>query len=135
VIVLDTDVISDLMRPRPAPALVARLAGVPVAEHCTTAITLGELAYGAYRVERPELYERAMQLLAGVRVLAFDRDAAERYGRIRCELERAGARLPDPDLRIAATVLAHDATLVTGNTRHFGRVTGLGVEDWLRERP
>jgi len=132
VIVLDTDVVSNLMRPRPSPSLVARLANVPAAEQSTTAVTIGELAYGANRVQRPELYERAMRLLTGTRVLPFDRDAAEHYGRIRSDLERDGARLPDPDLRIAATVLAHQATLITGNTRHFGRIAELTVDDWLR---
>ncbi len=131
-IVLDTDVVSDLMRPRPAPQLVERLAETAAPEQATTAVTVGELAYGARRVDRPELYERAMRLLAGVSVLPFDRDAAERYGDIRSELERAGRRLPDPDLRIAATALAHGAVLITGNVRHFERVPGLSCEDWLR---
>jgi tRNA(fMet)-specific endonuclease VapC len=131
-IVLDTDVVSDLMRPRPAPQLVERLAATAAGEQATTAVTVGELAYGARRVDRPELYERAMRLLAGVSVLPFDRVAAERYGDIRSELERAGRPLPDPDLRIAATALAHGALLVTGNFRHFERVPGLSCEDWLR---
>jgi tRNA(fMet)-specific endonuclease VapC len=131
-IVLDTDAVSELMRPRPSPSLVTRLKGVPMAEQATTAITVGELAYGAHRVDRPELFERAMRLLAGTRVLAFDNHSAEHYGRIRSELERRGARLADPDLRIAATALGHQATLITGNTRHFQRVPGLRYENWLR---
>lgn len=131
-IVLDTDVVSDLMRPKPSPALVARLAEVSASEQSTTAVTLGELAYGANRAKRPELYTRAMGLLKGTRVFPFDRDAAEHYGHIRCELERAGARLADPDLRIAAIVLAQSATLISGNVRHFGRVSGLTVQDWMR---
>src|ERR1700691_1617173 len=104
-IVLDTDIVSDLMRPQPSPHLLERLAGKAASEEATTAITIGELAYGARRVDRPDLYERAMRLLSDVPVLPFDRDAAERYGSIRSELERAGRRLPDPDLRIAATTL------------------------------
>jgi predicted nucleic acid-binding protein len=132
VIVLDTDVISDLMRPRPSARLVERLAAIDVSEQATTAITIGELAYGARHAERPELYERAVRLLSGTRVLPFDRDAATSYGSIRHELERDGRRLPDPDLRIAATALVHRAVLITGNTRHFERVPGLSCEDWLR---
>jgi tRNA(fMet)-specific endonuclease VapC len=130
-IVLDTDAVSDLMRPRPSPTLMARLGETPSSAQATTAVTVGELAYGAHRVDRPDLFERAMSLLSDVRVLAFDGDAAQRYGRIRSELERT-KRLDDPDLRIAATVLAHDATLITGNTRHFQRIPGLRCEDWLR---
>jgi tRNA(fMet)-specific endonuclease VapC len=132
VIVLDTDVISELMRRNPAPSMVARLGEVPAAEQCTTAVTIGELAYGARKVGRPELYERALVLLGQTRVLSFDREAAEAYGRIRSDLERRGTRLADPDLRIAATALVHRATVITGNVRHFSRVPGLSVEDWLR---
>lgn len=130
-IVLDTDIVSNLMRPRPAPTLVARLAEVPADEQCTTAITIGELAYGANRIDRPDLYARAVDLLSGARVLPFDQEAAEHYGRIRSDLEGQGERLADPDLRIAATAVAHQATLITGNVRHFDRVTTLAVEDWL----
>jgi predicted nucleic acid-binding protein len=131
-IILDTDVVSDLMRPRPSSRLIERLAEIDASEQATTAITIGELAYGAQHADRHELYERAVRLLSGTRVLPFDRDAAERYGSIRSELEREGRRLPDPDLRIAATALAHRAVLITGNLRHFERVPGLDCEDWLR---
>jgi tRNA(fMet)-specific endonuclease VapC len=132
VIVLDTDDVSDLMRPRPSARLVERLAAIDASEQATTAITIGEMAYGARHAKRPELYERAVRLLSGTRVLPFDGDAATRYGSIRHELERDGRRLPDPDLRIAATALVHRAVLITGNTRHFERVPGLSCEDWLR---
>lgn len=131
-IVFDTDVISDLMRPRPSSALVARLSVASSAEQCTTAITVGELSFGAHRVDRPELFVRVMELLTGTRVLPFDEEAAQRYGAVRSELERAGTRLPDPDLRIASIVLVNDATLVSGNTRHFERVPELVVENWFR---
>ncbi len=131
-IVVDTDVLSELMRARPSPVLTARLERVAMVEQATTAITLGEIAYGARKAGRPALYRRAVELLHGVRVLAFDGTAAERYGALRAQLERAGLRLADPDLRIAAIVTAHDATLVTGNVRHFARVPGLAVENWLR---
>ncbi len=53
------------------------------------------------------------------------------YAEIRVALEASGQRLDDPDLRIAAICLAHDLTLVTGNVRHFERVPGLRVENWL----
>jgi predicted nucleic acid-binding protein len=130
-IVLDTDAISNLMKPRPSRMLLEQLAEVPVHEQATTAITIGELAYGANRAGRAELYQRAIGLLADVRVLSFDEGAAECYGRLRVELERSGTRLADPDLRIAATTLTHEAELVTGNARHFERVRDLIVHDWL----
>jgi len=131
-IVFDTDVLSDLMRTRPSRGLLAKLGLTPVAEQATTSITLGEIAYGARKIGKPTLYDRAIGLLRGVRVLDFDRAAAEHYGALRAQLEQDGLRLADPDLRIAAIATAHDATLVSGNVRHFARVPGLVVEDWLR---
>lgn len=132
-IILDTDAVSELMRSRPSSRLVARLAEIPIDEQATTAITVGELAYGAYKAGRPELYQRAAGLLKGVYVLDFDHRAAEQYGRVRADLERAGRRLADPDLRIAAIAIVHRATVMSGNQRHFSRVPGLAAEDWLHE--
>lgn len=130
-IILDTDAVSQLMRPRPPSLLLTHLAETPADQHATTAITIGELAYGAYKVGRQELYERAMTLLSGVTVVDFDRVAAQRYGELRATLDRVGTPLADPDLRIAAIVLAHQATLVTGNLRHFARISSLSVQDWV----
>lgn len=64
-------------------------------------------------------------------VLPFDAAAAETYGSLRAGLEASGRRLAEPDLRIASIALARDAVLVTGNERHFRRVNGLAVENWL----
>jgi len=61
-IVLDTDVISDLMRPRPAPSLVARLGEVPSSEQATTAVTVGELAYGASITHHAAYHARSRRL-------------------------------------------------------------------------
>jgi predicted nucleic acid-binding protein len=130
-IVLDTDAVSNLMRTHPSPGLIDMLTGVAVDLQGTTAITVGEIAYGAARIGRPELYRRALDLLSGFRILAFDRTAAEGYGRLRASLEARGQRLDDPDLRIAATALAHSAALVTGNRRHFERIEGLAVRSWI----
>ncbi len=66
-----------------------------------------------------------------VAIVPFDEPAAGLYAEIRVALEASGQRLDDPDLRIAAICLAHDLTLVTGNVRHFERVPGLRVENWL----
>lgn len=74
----------------------------------------------------------ALDLLVGVAVHPFDEAAASRYGSLRADLETRGQRLADPDLRIAAIAVARGLKLVTGNVRHFARVPGLAVEDWLR---
>ena len=128
----DTDVLSATMRREPSLALVRRLAVVPPDHQHTTAVTVGELVYGAARSGRADLAGRVRTLLdEAMIVLPFDATAAGLYGPLRADLERSGRPLAEPDLRIAAIALAHDLTLVTGNGRHFARVPGLRVENWL----
>jgi tRNA(fMet)-specific endonuclease VapC len=128
----DTDVLSTTMKPDPPLALVRRLAALPAAHQNTTAITVGELAYGVAKRGRADLAGRVRTLLeSAVTVLPFDARAAVVYGSVRADLERAGLSLEDADLRIAAITLARDLTLVTGNGRHFDRVPGLRIENWL----
>ena len=128
----DTDVISALIGRNPPTAPIRRLAGVPVEEQHSTAITAGELLYGALRRGSEQLQEAVEAFLtSAITILPFDTAASAEYARVRTELECAGRRLADPDLRIASIALAHDLTLVTGNVRHFRRVPGLRVENWL----
>jgi tRNA(fMet)-specific endonuclease VapC len=131
VYVFDTDVMSLVLRKQPPVHLIRRLATVPPREQFTTAITLGEIVYGAARVKRPGILERAREaILSSLVVLPFDAQAAERYGVLRAALERLGTPLAEPDLRIAAIALEHGFILVTGKARHFTRVPDLVVEDW-----
>jgi tRNA(fMet)-specific endonuclease VapC len=129
----DTDTLSEVLRRAPSPRLLARLASVPPEQQFTSAITVGEMVYGAYRSARREYFLQQLQarVWPHVRILAFDRRAAETYGPLRAQLERAGTPLSEPDMRIAAIALTHDLTVVTGDTRHFRRVDGLRAEDWL----
>ena len=130
---LDTDIISATLKPRAPSSLLRRLARVPPGETFTSAITLSELLFGAIRRPRPNLLERIERIVTVMPVLPFDEDAARRYADIKADLEQKGLPLAEPDLRIAATALAAHLTLVTGNVRHFSRVPGLTVENWLTD--
>jgi tRNA(fMet)-specific endonuclease VapC len=131
---LDTDVLSAVLKREPPLHLIRRLARTPSTDQCTTAITLGELLYGVVRRASPALADRVHDLIASAgAVLPFDEIAARRYGPLRAALEGEGSRLAEADLRIAAIVLSRDATLVTGNVRHFERVPDLSVENWLAD--
>jgi tRNA(fMet)-specific endonuclease VapC len=128
----DTDVLSATMRRDPFLPLIRRLAQVPPPEQFTTAITMGELLYGAARRDSSRLRERVRELIRGaLTVLPFDESAAAVYGPLRAQLEAEGRRLDEPDMRIASIALSRELTLVTGNVRHFARVPGLTVENWL----
>jgi tRNA(fMet)-specific endonuclease VapC len=128
----DTDVLSATMRRDPSLPLIRRLAQIPPSEQFTTAITMGELLYGASRRDSERLIRQVRELIRGaLTVLPFDESAAEVYGSLRARLEAEGRRLDEPDMRIASIALARDFTLVTGNVRHFARVPDLSVENWL----
>jgi tRNA(fMet)-specific endonuclease VapC len=101
--------------------LVARLASVPPEQQFTSSITLGELVYGAHRLQErtAALLQRLDQsLLPNLRVLPFDAAAARRYGQVRADLERSGTPIGDAGLRIVSIALARGLTVVTGNVRH-----------------
>ena len=130
----DTDILSNLVKRRPSSQLIARLEATPAELQFTSTINLGEMVYGAHRNrERAEqLLERMEQaILPNVTVLPFDIAAARTYGEIRADLELRGLPIGDADTRIAAVALSRDLTLVTANLRHFRRVTGLRIENWL----
>ena len=131
---LDTDILSNVMRRSPPNRLLVRLAAVEPEDQFTSSITLGELLYGAYRFpdRAATLLERIEAVIRpNLPVLPFDAAAARRYGETRAYLEGHGTPMGDADLRIASIALARGLTLVTGNVRHFRRVPNLEVENWL----
>ncbi|MFZ5763255.1 MAG: type II toxin-antitoxin system VapC family toxin [Thermodesulfobacteriota bacterium] len=129
----DTDIITNIFKKHPAPGLLARLAAIPRGQQHISTITIAEIVYGACKSDRPAHHLRNLQeiLLPAVNILGFDSKAAFVCGRLRAELEKTGTPLALADLEIAAIALANQLVLVTGNTRHFGRIPNLTVENWL----
>lgn len=129
---LDTDILSNLMKRKPSVRLQARVASVPAEAQFSSSITLGELMFGAKKKGSSRLVREVEDRVASyLPMLPFDADAARRYGDIRAELERRGTPIGDADLRIASIALARGLTVVTGNTKHFARVPDLVLENWL----
>lgn len=90
-----------------------------------------ELRCGAAKSDRPEKNRLLLErFLAPYARIPFDSVCSIAYGRIHAELEQAGKKIGPNDLLIAATAATHNATLVTGNLREFGRIPGLQVENW-----
>ncbi len=76
---------------------------------------------------------RVREFFAGpVRMLAFEEDDASSAGNVRAQLEKAGKPIGAYDLLIAGQALRRELTLVTANTREFGRIRGLDWEDWAK---
>ena len=105
-------------------------------DRCTSAITVGELFYGAYRAVAGGRHVSMIEdrVLPAVTVLPFDRAVAQVDGRLAADLADQGQPLAHADLQIAATALHHDLELVTGNLRHFGRIPDLHIRP-LRSPP
>ncbi len=130
-IVVDTTIVSELMRPRPSPAVVAWAALIPSAELAITSITVTEIEYGLARLpegrRRGDLAERWRRVVAAYsdQLLAFTVEAARQSAEILASGERLGRPISLADAQIAGVCRHLSATLATHNTRDF---EGLGLD-------
>jgi tRNA(fMet)-specific endonuclease VapC len=131
VIFLDTDSCSLLIRAG-SKKLDLRVREVSPREVCISSITRAELLYGlARKPEATRLVELVQAFLGRVRSLAWSNDAAAHYAHIRAHLEARGETIGNMDQMIAAHARSAGVPLVTGNAKHFRRIPGLQVLDWV----
>ena len=71
------------------------------------------------------------RILPAVTVLPYDISIAKVFGKIRAHLEEIGTILPDANIQIAATAIGYDLELITGNLRHFNRISDLKLNNIL----
>lgn len=135
--VWDTNVVSELMRPEPSAQVLEWSDRQRVDEVFITAITVAELLYGIGRLptgrRRNELSERFDEMIAGDferRVLAFDGVAAAHYADLVVERERIGRQISMADAQIAAIGRSHGATLATRNVDDFADIGVDIVNPW-----
>lgn len=127
---LDTDTCIRYINGR-SPKIRAKLPTVPLVDVGVSIITKAELFYGSAKSQTPERSrQKQLEFLHTIQTVLFDGAAALTYGDIRAYLDSQGTPIGGNDLLIAATALAGDLILVTHNTREFGRVSGLKMEDW-----
>ena len=136
-IVLDTNVISEIFRPSPEPRVVEWLVSL-TGDVAITSITLAELLAGVRMLPNGQrkdgLAQRIDEAVAPYRgsrsVLAFDADAAERYAEVLASREAAGVPVSTADAQIAAICLAHGATCATRNVKDFQHTGVELVDPW-----
>ena len=128
---LDTNICIYIQRARPA-SVLTRFEALSAGDAAISAITWGELSYGAEKsTRRISVLDALREFVSFVPVFPMPVDAGRHYGVIRSALERGGQIIGNNDLWIAAHALASGVVLVTNNEREFTRVPGLVVENWV----
>ena len=131
-IILDTSVVSELMRREPAESVARWLAGRPATSLCTTTITQAEILLGVHLLprgkRRDEIEQEAQEVFekdfAG-RLLPFDGEGARAYARITSARRRSGRPISQADAQIAAIARSTGYDLATRNVSDF---EGCGIE-------
>ena len=127
---LDTNICIFVMKTYPS-SLLERFNAL-ADKMCISAITLGELHYGAEKsARRLQNLQAIEQFCTRLDVLVFSPKAAVHYGQVRAELERAGTPVGPHDMLIAAHARSEGLIVVSNNRREFDRIAGLRVEDWV----
>jgi len=133
VYLLDTNIVSELVRRTPNPKVVARLHREAATDLLLSSITVFELRFGAARSAKPaSLWGRIQhEILSRFRVIGFDQEDAVAAADVLSPLVGAGQNIAVQDVMLAGMALRCGFTMVTRNRRHFDRATGLQVENWF----
>jgi len=141
VIILDTNVLSEIMRFTPAPPVAEWVGGQTPSELFTTAVTEAEIFFGIQLLppgkRRDSLLLAAVAILAddfAGRILPFDSAAARAYSTIATCRRASGRPISDLDAQIAAIAVTHKATLVTRNTSDFENCGIELIDPWQTVR-
>jgi predicted nucleic acid-binding protein len=136
-IILDTNVVSALMRQVPDPVVVGWLDRQPLQSVWTTAVTVFEvhfglalLAFGRRRRQLEDAFARALDEDFDGRILTFELSAARAAAAIAARRRQGGRPIEIRDAQIAGITAARRATLATRNTRHFADLGIALVDPW-----
>ena len=128
---LDTNICIYAIKQRPEQVFI-RLQEHDPKEICISSVTYAELVHGVEKSQAIEKNRLALALLlANIEIVSFDSLAAESYGKIRADLEKAGTPIGPLDMMIAGHARSLGYTIVTKNTKEFQRVRDLKLENWV----
>jgi hypothetical protein len=137
VIVLDTNVISELARRMPDPGVLSWLDSLEISDVATTAVTAAELRYGIGRLPDGRRKQELTVVIRGIltedfhgRVLPFDEHSSVQYADIVTGRERNGRPIGVADAQIAAICRDLGATLATRNTADFEETGVELIDPW-----
>jgi tRNA(fMet)-specific endonuclease VapC len=128
----DTNTLGYFSRNNSAALQKRMLSALKKQELAISAITLAETRFGLALLQSDDKRRNTVDLmLQEFPVLSWTQAAADRYGEIAAHLQKTGQAIGEMDTQIAAHALALGLPLITHNTRHFKRVPGLKIEDWM----
>ncbi len=127
---LDTNICIYAIKHKPEQVFMRLQEHDPI-DICISSVTYAELVHGVEKSKAIEKNRVALALLlANIEIMNFDSLAAESYGKIRADLEKAGTPIGPLDMMIAGHAMALGYTVVTNNIKEFERVKGLKLENW-----
>ena len=129
---LDTNICIYVIKRRPIEVLETfnKYAGLM----CISSITYAELCHGVEKSAKPEHNRQAVEdFVSRLVILQYGEKAAQHYGDVRSELEKAGTPIGVNDLHISAHARSEGLALITNNVREFERVSGLRLENWIQK--
>lgn len=130
---LDTNILSEILRPRPDAGVIERLLAQPAAGLYASELTRFELRRGACLRSHPEpLWQKLSEIILPlVQWLPVDEATSRRAAELSADLRGDGREIGLVDTFLAATATAQGFIMVTRNTRHFEGIAGLKVENWF----
>lgn len=129
-IILDTDTCIEVLRGNKG--LILLLQNIEEIK-AISFMTYGELMYGAHLSNNIESnIDLIRSFSQNLFVVESDSKIMDLFGKIKSALRKSGNIIPDADLLIAATALAHNCALLTGNISHFERIPSLDIQDWRK---
>ena len=129
--ILDTNICIYLIKQKP-PEVLQKFNAYQVGDLGISSITVAELEFGVQTSQFIQKNHQALeQFLIFLNIISFDHAAAIIYGDIRATLENQETPIGSLDTLIAAQAISLDVTLITNNTKEFGRVPNLKLENWV----
>jgi len=132
--ILDTNILIDILNDNPV--VMEKLARVGIHKCCMSTISLHELYYGAQlaREKKEEYFVKEMnkisRLIEDIDVHPLAADGKD-YAKIKHLLKEQGNMIDDFDIVIAGQAISEGLTVVTDNVKHFNRIEGLKLENWM----
>lgn len=130
---LDTNILSELVKKQPNPNLLKHLRSNPSQSLFTSCICVMELRFGSALREDFESFWQNIEteIISRVKILSLGYDEVLKAGDILADLQKTGKTIGIEDVLIASTALIHKFVMVTADTRHFSRIKRLVIENWM----